>query len=231
MLDAAARVVGREGFARTTVADVVRAAGVSRSTFYAEFAGKEELFVQSYRHHGEVLAARIDAAVAAASGWREELRTGMEAYLGALAADPDLARAYLLEVPLAGAAALAARDATIAAYAERYRATFRHARREDPSLPEPPQDALRLLCFGTEQLAAERVRAGRTAALPELADVFVACAVALLRAGEDVPPAAATTSPVAATASPAVAAAGATPTPFTPRTDDEEQRRGPDLHP
>lgn len=221
LLDAAARVVGREGYARTTVADVVRAAGVSRSTFYAEFAGKEELFVESYRHHGEVLAARIDAAVATAPGWRAELRAGMEAYLGALAADPDVARAYLLEVPLAGAAALAARDASIAAYAERYRATFRRARREDPSLPEPPQDALRLLCFGTEQLAAERVRAGRTARLPELADVFVACAVALLRTG-------------AGADAPSVAARPGTPgaaTPFTPTDDDEEQRRGPDLHP
>jgi AcrR family transcriptional regulator len=223
LLDAAARVVGREGFARTTVADVVRAAGVSRSTFYAEFAGKEELFVQSYRHHGEVLAARIDGAVGAATSWRAELRTGMEAYLGALAADPDVARAYLLEVPLAGAAALAARDASIATYAERYRATFRRARREDPSLPEPPQDALRLLCFGTEQLAAERVRAGRTSELPGLADVFVACAVALLHTGEATPAAAPPAAAPPRAAEPA--------TPFTPTNDDEEQRRGPDLHP
>jgi AcrR family transcriptional regulator len=224
LLDAAARIVGREGFARTTVADVVRAAGVSRSTFYAEFAGKEELFVQSYRHHGEVLAARIDAAVASAPSWRAELRAGMEAYLGALAADPDVARAYLLEAPLAGAAALAARDASIAAYAERYRATFRRARREDPSLPAPPQDALRLLCFGTEQLAAERVRAGRTAELPALADVFVACAVALLHTGEDAPP-------FAAPPTDASPRAVEPATPFTPTDDDEEQRRGPDLHP
>ncbi|WP_210495633.1 TetR/AcrR family transcriptional regulator [Patulibacter sp. SYSU D01012] len=182
LLAAAATVVGERGYASTTVADVVRAAGVSRSTFYAEFAGKEELFVEAYRHGVEVLNARVDEAVRAADGWRQQLRAGIEAYLRTMAADARFARAYLLEVQLAGPAALAVRDEALHAFAARYRRTFVLAARERETLHEPPADALRVLCAGTEQLAAEHVRAGRADRLAELADVFCLCAEALLTA-------------------------------------------------
>lgn len=180
LLDAAARVVAERGYPGTTVADVVRAAGVSRSTFYAEFGGKQELFVETYRHGVEVLGARIDAAVSAADGWRAQLRAGILAYLETLAAEPEFARAYLLEVQLAGPAALAARDAALRRFAERYRQSFVAARREHPELREPPVDALRVLCAGTEQLAAEHVRAGQAERLGDLADVFCDCAESVL---------------------------------------------------
>ncbi|WP_320670560.1 TetR/AcrR family transcriptional regulator [Patulibacter defluvii] len=180
LLLAVARVVGEGSYAGTTVADVVRAAGVSRTTFYAEFAGKEEAFLESYRHGVDVIDARIDRAVRASRDWRDQLRAGIEAYLRALAEHPVFARAYLLQVPLAGPAALAARDEALRRFAERYRRTAGLARREHPGLVEPPADALHVLCAGTEHLAADRVRAGQAERLPELADVFCHCAESVL---------------------------------------------------
>ena len=44
LLNAAALVFARLGYARTTVADITAAADVSRATFYVYFASKAEVF-------------------------------------------------------------------------------------------------------------------------------------------------------------------------------------------
>jgi AcrR family transcriptional regulator len=178
LLDAMARVVGERGYGAASVADVVRAAGVSRTTFYELFSSKEECFLEAYRHGVDVLVDRVREAVRAAPDeWRAQLRAGIRAYLTELASEPVFARTYLLEIHAAGGAALDARAEALRRFAARYRATFEraHAGRRPP-----PEEALLVLGAGTEQLAAERVRAGRAAALEELEDVFCRCAEAVL---------------------------------------------------
>ena len=44
-----ASVVGERGYAATTISDVVRAASISRRTFYEYFQDKEDCFVETYR--------------------------------------------------------------------------------------------------------------------------------------------------------------------------------------
>ena len=185
LLDAMARVVAERGYAAATVADVVRAAGVSRSTFYDEFASKEELFLETYRHGVDVLVARVEAAVSEAAGWRAQLRAGIRAYLSTLADEPVFARAYLLEVHAAGPAALDARATALARFAARYRESFAQARREHPERREAPAEALLVLCAGTEQLVAERLRTGDLLHLEGLEDVFCDCAESLLHGPAD----------------------------------------------
>jgi AcrR family transcriptional regulator len=182
VLDAISRVVADRGYESATVADVVRAAGVSRSTFYEQFASKEACFLEAYRHGVDVVDDRIRAAVHASgpAGWRAQLRAGIRSYLDALAADPALARTTLHEVHAAGPAALDARNAALRRFAGRYHATFEQARAGDPALREPHPDALFVLCAGTEQLAAHTLLADGAAAMPALEDVFCACAEALL---------------------------------------------------
>lgn len=187
LLDAMARVVAERGYAAATVADVVRAAGVSRSTFYDEFASKEELFLETYRHGVDVVVARVAAAVEQTPGWRAQLRAGIRAYLATLADEPVFARAYLLEVHAAGPAALDARAAALGRFAARYAESFTQARREHPDRREPPPEALLVLCAGTEQLAAERLRAGSPPDLKSLEDVFCDCAESLLHGPADPP--------------------------------------------
>jgi AcrR family transcriptional regulator len=170
ILDAMARVAAERGFAAATVADVVRAAGVSRTTFYEQFASKDACFLEAYRHGVDAVDDRIRAAVHAAgpAGWRAQLRAGIRGYLDALVADPALARTSLQEVHAAGPDALDARADALRRFAARYHATFEQAREGDPSLREPHPDALFVLCAGTEQLAAERLRQHGPDALPEL---------------------------------------------------------------
>lgn len=180
LLDAVARLTAEHGYAAATVADVVRAAGVSRSTFYEEFRSKEELFLESYRHGVDVLVARVAQAVAGEQDWRAQLRAGVRAYLAALADEPQFARAYLIEVHAAGPAALDARAEALRRFAARYEQTFAAARRENPGRRTPPKEALLVLCAGTEQLLAGRLRAREHPTFDGLEDVFCDCAESLL---------------------------------------------------
>ena len=103
MLDALANATAEKGYARTTVADVLERAGVSRATFYEHFRSKEEAFLAAYEAGVDVLLA----------GATEELATAgddplarfdrvLGAYLERLAAEPAIARTALVEVYAAG---------------------------------------------------------------------------------------------------------------------------------
>ncbi len=175
LLEAVVQVVAEKGYAAATVADVVRRAGVSRTTFYEKFASKEACFLDAYRAGVDVLIARIRSATRAVEGdWRAELRAGIGAYLRTLQAEPRFARTYSVEIHAAGPAALDARTEALRQFAGRYARTARRA----GASPHP--EALYVLTAGTEQLVAERVRQGRTE-FEELEDVFCECAEAVLR--------------------------------------------------
>jgi AcrR family transcriptional regulator len=175
------QAVAEKGYAAATVADAVRAARVSRGTFYAEFASKEECFLEAYRFGVDVLVARIRDAVRAEQGdWQARLSAGLRAYLETLSGEPRFARTHLFEVHTAGARAGAERDTAIRSFADRYKASFRAARADRPELQIPSDDALFILSAGVDQLVAARVRAGELAQLPDLTDELTLTAVALL---------------------------------------------------
>jgi len=179
LLAAMANVVAAKGFAATTVADVVRDAGVSRSTFYELFSSKEACFLAAYNEGvDDLLQAVREAVHEAQDDWRAQLRAGIRAYLARLARPDHFARVYIDEIHAAGAAALEARADALRRFADRYHASFSQARAADPTLREPDPDALLVLCAGTEQLVAERLRAGGD--VRRLEDVFCTCAEAVL---------------------------------------------------
>jgi AcrR family transcriptional regulator len=176
ILDAVTRVVAERGYVDATVADIVRAAGVSRSTFYELFDGKEACFLEAHRHGVEVMQERVREAVheVAKDDWRAQLRAGIRAYLDVLDGEGVFARTYLIEIHAAGPRALQSRADAMQAFADRYAATAALAGRA------PGPDALTILCAGTEQLVTERVRTGRVDELRELEDVFCACAESVI---------------------------------------------------
>jgi AcrR family transcriptional regulator len=182
VLDAMALVVAERGYTSATVADVVRAAGVSRTTFYEQFASKEACFLEAYEHGVEQLLDRVRTAVhgVEGAGWRVHLRAGVRAYLRVLTERPHIARTYLLEIHAAGPEALEARDRARRRFAERYGASFEEARKADPSLRRPHPDMLFVLSAGTEELCAAHVREQGPDRLAALEDVFCASAEALL---------------------------------------------------
>ena len=177
LLEGMTQAVAEKGYADATVADAVRAARVSRGTFYGLFASKEACFLEAYRHGVEVLEHRIDAAVRKAAGdWRAKLRAGLRAYLACLAEEPAFMRTWMIEIHAAGPAAQAARDATLRRFADRYRVAFAGS----GATALPGEDALFVLAAGVDQLVCARLRADGIADPEALTDTLFTCAIAQL---------------------------------------------------
>jgi AcrR family transcriptional regulator len=192
LLEAMAQVVADKGYAATTVSDVVRAARVSRSTFYDLFESKEQCFVEAYRHGVEVMFDDVRAARRAArdQGWRVQVRASNLAYLESLRSEPTFARTYLLEIHTAGPAALDARAEALGRFADGFRRLGERIHPDGwPGTP-PPREAYQVLAAGLDQLAAHYVRSGRAERLPSLEPTFTYCAIAVLEGGDAQPSAA-----------------------------------------
>src|SRR2546423_13065994 len=61
LLQAATETVAELGYVKTTVADILARAGVSRATFYQLFSDKEDCFNAAYRENAELVAAVMAA--------------------------------------------------------------------------------------------------------------------------------------------------------------------------
>ena len=64
LICAIADAVAAEGYAATSVADVIALAGVSRKTFYEHFADKEACFLAAYDSGAQAITARWSRAIA-----------------------------------------------------------------------------------------------------------------------------------------------------------------------
>ena len=181
VLEAMAQVVSEKGYYATTVADVCRAARISRGTFYGQFEGKEDAFLQAYRHGIDVLQSRIRTAVRDEPGdWIARLRAGLRAYVETLAGEPRFARTYVLEIHAAGPRAQAARDEALRRFARRYRSSFEAGATARSGAAMPSDDALFALAAGVDQLVAARVREHGAERLRGLEAQLTSIAVAFL---------------------------------------------------
>jgi TetR/AcrR family transcriptional regulator len=97
-----------KGYAATTVADVIKGAGVSRQTFYEQFDSKQECFMASFAMQQQLVVDQISRTPASNSPM-QRFATMLETYLGALASRPERARIYLVEVYAAGPEAISRR--------------------------------------------------------------------------------------------------------------------------
>jgi AcrR family transcriptional regulator len=172
LIEAMAQVVAEKGYPATTVADVVERAGVSRRTFYEQFADKEACFLAAYDVGLCAILGRIVEAVEAdpGSGWRARARAGVEAFLALLASEPAFAQALQVEILTAGPAALDRRAGMLAMFSNVWRNVRERARVEEPTLPPLPDEAFPVLVAGFEELIRDCIRTRGPAALPELAD-------------------------------------------------------------
>ncbi|MGX1274402.1 TetR/AcrR family transcriptional regulator [Streptomyces phaeoluteigriseus] len=86
ILDSALTVFSQYGYAKTTMQDIARAAGMSRAALYLHFAGKEELFrAGSRRAHSRALGL-VDASLAQEGDVLSRIDAAMTAYFEELKA-------------------------------------------------------------------------------------------------------------------------------------------------
>lgn len=164
LLNAVVEVVAEHGYNGATIAKIVTDASVSRRAFYEHFSGKEECFAAAY----EVVSVHLrDSMLAAAEPyeeWPRRLRAELATLLKAFAADPALARFWLIE-PLAAGGEIA----------DLYRASMRALAailRPEPSDEPPPGSTAhareQALVGGLTTLIVRRLGAGEPEDLPDL---------------------------------------------------------------
>jgi AcrR family transcriptional regulator len=177
LLEATMKVVAEKGYGPTTVADLTREAGISRTTFYELFEDKEACFLAAYDDAVDRLVRRITAAYEAEERWPDRARAGLEALLAALAADPAQARLALVDVAAAGPAAQRRYRAAV----QRLTPLFDEGRDFAPGGRALPANASRLAAGAVVGLIADELVAGRAEQLPSLlSDLLFATLVAYL---------------------------------------------------
>ncbi len=168
LIEGMAHSVAAKGYADTTVADIVREAGVSKRSFYECFAGKDECLIALYvaASHGalKVLKESIDPR----RDWKTQVEHALGAYLSCLASNPALLRTLFIEILGLGDQGLQVRRRMNQELAD-FVVQVVHA-----GHPHTPQDAARnttmamAVVGGINELVLQAIESGRTADLAEL---------------------------------------------------------------
>jgi AcrR family transcriptional regulator len=169
LLDAAAAVFARAGYAEATAEAIAREAGMSKATFYEHFANKEECILTLFDAAStEVLIAMARATAAAGDDPRERMRAGARAFLDMLANHPNESQTLLVEVIGAGERGAERRDNVFAAFAAAIAAENAAAARRG-TMPRfaSPYDAYAVV-GAVGELASRQLRRGEPGDVREL---------------------------------------------------------------
>jgi AcrR family transcriptional regulator len=102
LLAAVLRVTADKGYQETSVADVLKEAGVGRESFYRHFKDKEACFLAASEALTDDLEARVRQEYDQPGAWPERVRGGLAAALAWFAANPEIARVMLVEMGAVG---------------------------------------------------------------------------------------------------------------------------------
>ncbi len=183
LLAAVPGVVAERGYEAMSVADIVKAAAVSRNAFYKSFADKQECFATAHDLGHErlfdVLAQPCEAGATIEARVERSLVAGLEA----LADEPEVARLLFVEAPSAGEEIARRYHEWLA----RYGKLLRFAAPELPPQSIPAPEVEGVIVGGIASRVASEVLNGRAKSLRELAPPLVEYVLAFYRLGEPGP--------------------------------------------
>ena len=182
-----ARCIAQKGYAATTVGEVTAAGRISKSTFYAHFADKEEAFLALFTLTTDNVLRVIEQTAQETTGkhWRERLEKVIDSYLGALAADPELARCLLVETQAVSARAFDLRRQAIDRYVDLFMRLAEDVTRGDDGLrPLTPELALAVLA-GIDELMLRQIGSDGAASLREVTPAATRLATSIVSAEPD----------------------------------------------
>jgi AcrR family transcriptional regulator len=113
ILDATARLVAERGYARTSVEEIRRRAGLSRRTFYVHFGSKEDAVVAAFDAVVAYVLPRLVEAFRDAPDWAGAIDATVATYLALVDCDGAWAAFCVVELPGAGRRAMVRRDAAL----------------------------------------------------------------------------------------------------------------------
>jgi AcrR family transcriptional regulator len=167
-MEGALVAVGSLGYRATSVRAILEQSGGHRARFYEQFESKEDCFEQAYTVWNERLAVGLLGAAATAGGWRPGVRAALTGLFEFVEERPEIARALLVEVQVAGGPALARREEIL----ERLAAAIDGIRSQIDPGEAPPEAAGTFVVGGVEACVCDALAAGNPErvwdSLPEL---------------------------------------------------------------
>jgi len=177
LLAAVPAVAAEHGYEAMSVADIVKAAAVSRNAFYKNFRDKQECVAIAHEEGHERLFDLLSGSCYEGARIEERVGGALEAALDILASAPELARLLFVEAPSAG-------DEIALRYHEwlqRYGTLLRSAAPDLPPDAIPPPEVEQVIVGGIASRVASEVLRGRGEKLRELANPFLEYVLAFYR--------------------------------------------------
>jgi AcrR family transcriptional regulator len=183
LLAAVPAVAAEHGYEAMSVADIVKAAAVSRNAFYKNFRDKQECVATAHELGHERLFDLLSTSCYEGAMIEQRVGSSLEAALEVLAAEPALARLLFVEAPSAG-------DEIALRYHEwlqRYGTLLRSAAPDLPIESMPAPEVEGVIVGGVASRIASEVLRGRGEKLQEFADPFLEYVLTFYRLGESGP--------------------------------------------
>lgn len=157
-------VTAKKGYAETTVSDLIRVAGVSRTTFYKYFEDKEACVLATL----EALIAGIVALTASRlkgdEGWEQRAARGMEMFMQLLVTQPAAARLCVVESDAVGPRARAVVDRAAREFETMVSSVFE----ELPEQRGMPPEMVRAMVGAVRKVMQTRLQRGTEGELIEM---------------------------------------------------------------
>jgi AcrR family transcriptional regulator len=170
MHGAMVEAVAVNGYANTSVKQIIGLAGVSRRAFYEQFANKEECFLATF----DLIAARgvkrvHDAYRSTGGDLQQRLRAAVGEFTEEIESNAKGAGLAIVQAQTAGAPGLARLRKATGTFEQMLSSSFAHAPGAGP-LPAP---IVRGIVGGMHEVTAVRLRAGRPEGIPALSEEIV----------------------------------------------------------
>ena len=163
--------VGANGYAGTSVSQLIELAGVSRRTFYELFANKQECFLATY----DIIAARgikrVTEAYRTTPGWLERLQAAFVAFAAEIEDEPKAAKLAIVEALGVGPPAVLRMQRAVEGFERMISASFERSP-EGVSLPPP---IVKGIVGGVRRVAFLCLRSGTGEQLGDLDGQLLSC--------------------------------------------------------
>lgn len=173
--------VGRYGYNGMTLSELVKLAGVSKTTFYEHFEGKADLFLATFDEIERQVGRRIAQAFAAQGDFDTSVREALLALMQVVAEEPAAAWLTAVESLALGADGTAHRERA----SEEFEALFRQGFADSPGERPVPEITTRAIVGGVRGVVYRHLRARSQDELPEHVDELVDWALCYQRPRSD----------------------------------------------
>jgi AcrR family transcriptional regulator len=116
LLSALAELVSEQGYANTTVEQIVQRSGCSRRTFYDHFVDKQAALFGALDSITDKARAAVAASFLPAAPWPDRVTNALSTLLEFVASEPAFARMAYVELPSTGPAGIARHAEAVASF-------------------------------------------------------------------------------------------------------------------